>query len=324
MTKKKTVLIFGISSFVGSNLAEYLKTKYRVVGTYYNNKVTLPGIVTLPCNILKKDQIQTILYTFRPDLTIYAVGLSSLMDCYDYPKLADALNAVGVFNTSQFSERYGSKFCFLSSGFIFSGHKGEYRENDTPLPNTVYGNTMGSSEFYVQKSCLNYLIFRCCRLYGRNYNINQLNFFEVLERNFEQGKSTPCDMKVFTGYLDVIYLARAIEAALEQNIRNRLFQLCSQNICTSYDFAKTYATVFGAGEGQITKGDWSFPAENLKYDLSRDDENFYYQLGTFNIEATLGIKIPTVEASLIETKNRLSPSAGAKKSVRKASGISFI
>ena len=41
MSKKKTILIFGISSFLGSSLADILKEKYRVVGTYYNTPVDI-------------------------------------------------------------------------------------------------------------------------------------------------------------------------------------------------------------------------------------------------------------------------------------------
>jgi dTDP-4-dehydrorhamnose reductase len=322
--EKKTIVIFGISSFVGSNLAECLKDRYRIIGTYLNNKVTIPGVVTIPCDVLKKDQVQTIIYTFRPDLTIYAVGLSSLMDCYEYPKLADALNAVGVFNTSQFSERYNSKFCYLSSGFIFSGHKGEVREHDTPLPNTVYGRTVASSEFYVQKSCLNYLVFRCCKLYGRNYNINQLNFLERLERGFEEGKAIECDGTVNVGWLEVSYLAEAIHLSFEAGVRNRLVQVSSRNIMTAYEFAKLYAKIFKQPDTLLTKTDWDFPIENLKYDITRDDDKFYYQLSTFNIEATLGLKIPTVEESLIAIKDKWQPKSGRNRKVKKGSGVSFI
>ncbi|PJB53787.1 MAG: hypothetical protein CO099_05215, partial [Bdellovibrio sp. CG_4_9_14_3_um_filter_39_7] len=76
-SKRKTILIFGVSSFVGSNLAEYLKKDYRVVGTYNKNPVQIPGVLTLPCDVLSKDEVQLILFATKPDITIYAVGLSS-------------------------------------------------------------------------------------------------------------------------------------------------------------------------------------------------------------------------------------------------------
>jgi len=40
--RNKTILIFGISSFVGSNLAFFLKEDFRIVGTYKKNYVKKP------------------------------------------------------------------------------------------------------------------------------------------------------------------------------------------------------------------------------------------------------------------------------------------
>ena len=165
--KTKTVLIFGISSFLGSNLAAELKKDYRVVGTYFNTPVDIEGILTLKCDVHNKDLVQRITFLFKPDITIYAVGLTDISACQEYPKVADALNTAGVFNVSMASERYNSKFIYFSSSYIFSGEDTLFTEADTPTPSSVYGNTVASSEFYIQKSCLNYIIFRCAPIFGR-------------------------------------------------------------------------------------------------------------------------------------------------------------
>ena len=52
-SSQRVVLIFGISSFVGSNLAEVLKKDFKVIGTYFNNPVSIDGVVTFPCDVLK-------------------------------------------------------------------------------------------------------------------------------------------------------------------------------------------------------------------------------------------------------------------------------
>lgn len=140
--KKKTVLIFGISSFVGSNLAETLRKDYRVVGTYYETPVQIPGIFSLKCDVHNKDLCQKVVFLFKPDITVYAVGLTDLESCQEFPKVADALNTAGVFNVSMASERYHSKFVYISSVYLFSGENIVYKENDTPMPTSVYGNTI--------------------------------------------------------------------------------------------------------------------------------------------------------------------------------------
>jgi dTDP-4-dehydrorhamnose reductase len=58
--KRKTVLIIGVNSFVGSNLAEFFRKDYRVVGTYHKKNHPLPGILTLPCDVLNKEEVSTL------------------------------------------------------------------------------------------------------------------------------------------------------------------------------------------------------------------------------------------------------------------------
>ena len=89
---KKTVLIVGASSFVGSNLALYLKDHFRVIGTYHKTPMEIPGVTCYPCDVFKKDYVSSLIGVLKPDYTIYAVGMSSLTECKLNPKQADALN----------------------------------------------------------------------------------------------------------------------------------------------------------------------------------------------------------------------------------------
>lgn len=181
---KKTILIFGISSFVGSNLAQILAEDYRVIGTYHTTPVDIPGVTCVPCDVLRKEYVSNLCGIFKPHYTIYAVGLSSLTECKYFPKKAESLNSSGAINCSTASERIGSKFIYLSSCFVMGGENVTYREGETPFPNTIYGNTLSTTEFYIQRSCLNYLILRCAPLYGRSYGTRHPNWFEAVQNAF--------------------------------------------------------------------------------------------------------------------------------------------
>ena len=145
----KTILIVGISSFVGSNLAEFFKKDYRVVGTYHKTPVRVSGIHTIPCDVLKKDEVQFALFTFKPDYTIYCVGLTNLAFCHEAPEYADALNTMGLFNISESCMRYKSQLIYISSAFVFGGENKRYLEMDIPDSLTTYGKTKASAEFYI-------------------------------------------------------------------------------------------------------------------------------------------------------------------------------
>lgn len=322
MTGKKTILIFGISSFLGSSFAEILKEDYRVVGTYYNTPVDIPGVLTIKCDVHQKDMVQKVTFLFKPDITLYTVGLTDISACQDFPKVADALNTAGVFNVSQASERYNSKFIYFSSSYIFSGENTLFRENDTPMPTCVYGNTVASSEFYIQKSCLNYIIFRCAPIYGRSYNKNQLNWLEVLERNSFLNEKIVCDNKIYTGFIDVWSVAEILKQAIEKNVTNRLFQLSSSDIMNRYEFAKKYMEIFQGNTSVLSKGDWSYPRTENQISLQSLGEELYFRMDLNNVETYFNIEMPTIEETLKKTSNHLSGSIGSKQT--KSTGVTFI
>lgn len=301
---KKTILIFGVSSFVGSNLLEMLKDEYRIIGTYHKTPVSIPGLTCIPCDVLKKDYVTNITARFCPDLTIYAIGLSSLKECQLFPKRADALNSSGVVNACTASERYGSKFIFFSSGFVQEGADTVYREGETPFPNTAYGDSLSSTEYYIQRSCLNYLILRCSILYGRSLNPEHANWFECLQTAFAKGEPIQADDSVHVGFLDIQILAQILKATLAKNVTNRLLHVSSSDFMTRYEFAKLYAKIFKKNEGLIQRVNVKIQVHKNK--SNDENENYYYRLDTSNIEGFLNTKMPRVEDSLKLTYKRLN------------------
>lgn len=302
---RKTVLIFGASSFLGSNLIEVLGTDYRLVGTFHETSLTIPGMTLIKCDVLKKDTVQRIVSLVKPDVTIYAAGLSSLQACAANPKLADALNSAGLINVCQSAERYGSKFIFVSSSFVLAGEDVTYQESDTPFPATIYGSSLASSEFYVQKSCLNYIVFRCCPLYGRAYHPTRRNWLEGIETALASAQQVTVDDHVMHGHLDVRILAKMIRLGIEKNVTNRLFQVTSQDVMSRYEFVRLYCKVFGQDENLILKGQWELPLDEAQF-RSKALERYFFRMATTNAEEFFGLRMPSVEESLKSTKKRLT------------------
>lgn len=321
LLQRKTILIFGVSSFVGSNLADFLKDHFRVVGTYHQNKVDMPGVLTVPCDVLDRDKVQTMIFTFKPDMTIYCVGLTSLKYNYEYPKYADALNTVGVFNVTEYSERYKAKTCLLSTAYVFNGDKREFLESDTPDPNTLYGKTKSAAEFFIQKSCLNYIIFRCSHLYGRSINPRQRSLFEMVEEKMVNDKQMTIDNQVKEGFLDITYLGMLIKMCLDKDITNRLFQVSTKDIMTRYEFVQAYCKVFSQSSGLVTKGAWPFYQLDGTPGTSGGLE---YKIDIYNIESFLGIELPSINESLEYTYKRFGGSLLGKNKDSVESGIKFI
>ena len=302
---RKTIMIFGASSFLGSNLIESLSAHYRIIGVFHKTALDIPGMLTLRCDVLKKDNVNRMIATFRPDITIYAAGLSSINACHANPTLADALNSAGLINVCSSAERFGSKFIFISSSFVLAGEEKVYHESDTPFPGTVYGSGLASSEFYVQKSCLNYIIFRTCPLYGRAYHPVRKNWFEPIETSIMQGHQLNIDDHVEHGFLDVQILAKLIQLAIEKGVTNRLFQVTSKDIMSRYDFARKYCEIFEKDEDLVARTQWLLPLDDKQF-KNKSADKYHFRMDTKNAEEFFGLRMPTVEESLKSTKKRLA------------------
>lgn len=305
---KKTLLIFGISSFVGTNLLEQLKNEFRIIGTYFQTPVSIPGVTCVSCDVLKKDFVTNLVSRFRPDLAVYAIGISSLRECSLYPKQADAINSAGAVNCCTATERYNGKFIYLSSAYVFSGEDVINSEGDAPFPNNVYGNTLSSTEFYLQRSGLNYIILRCCNLYGRSLNPTRPNWFEFLESALSKGEPIWADSSIYTGHLDVQIMAKIFKSVVQTDVINRLFHVSSRDSMTRYDFACLYAKIFKKDESLIQKDTGSFPID--KGSETSDGKTLYFRLDTSNLEEHLDLRMPTVEESLVLTQKRLRATSG--------------
>lgn len=318
---RKTVLILGINSFVGSNIAEFLKNDYRVVGTYYRKNIPQQGVLTLPCNVLNKEEVQLVMYAFKPDFVLYCVGLTSLKQCLDTPNICDALNSAGLYNVTELAPRYGARVVYFSSQYVFSGENKNYSEMDNPDVVTNYGKALASSEFYLQKSSLNYLIFRCCRMYGRGVSPIKFPFFENMQKSLKENQNIVMDDSIRMGFLDVYYLAMVLKMCIDKNVSNRLLHFCSQDTMTHYEFSKTYCEVFHDSEGLISKGKWPIPT--FKGAFAPENPNF--KLDILNIEGVLKIKMPTIKESLEFTYSRFhGEKVIGKVSSNKGDGISYI
>jgi dTDP-4-dehydrorhamnose reductase len=322
--EEKTILIIGISSFVGSNLAQYLKKYYKIIGTYYQNPVKVDGILTLPMNIKNKDEVRRVLFSFKPDYTIYCAGVNSITECSQNTNRSDSLNTNGLITVSEYCQRYKSQICYLSSCHVFSGEEKKNIEMDIPDSNTSYGKSQAAAEFYIQKTSLNYIIFRACRLYGRSLKMSNPNIFENFQKEFHQGQSVTCDNHVSTGFLDIYYMAAMIKICFEKEVKNRLFQVSTTDIMTPFEFANAYCEVFQQGKANISKGKWKYPLLKGASGVDGGDK-FFLQMDISNLEGFLSIKLPSIEESLAFTFKRLNGSkAKENKKESKGEGIQFI
>jgi dTDP-4-dehydrorhamnose reductase len=266
-----------------------------------------------------------VMFSFQPDIAIYCAGLNSLTDCAAAPEAADALNSLGLFNVTDYCQRYKAQICYISSSYVFGGDDKNYQEMDIPDSITMYGKNVASSEFYIQKTSLNYLIFRTCQLYGKGINPRQESFFEYLQNRILIGKEVACDNSIKIGFLDIYYLGMLLKIAMDKEASNRLFQVTSSDIMTHYEFGKQYCEVFGASSEMIVRGKWNFPLqESISMSSNVASGNIAYKMSTGNVEGFFNVTLPTIKESIEFTHRKLHGEKGSASREKSAGNITYI
>ncbi len=84
---------------------------------------------------------------------------------------AYALNVIGVENLIASAKECQAKLVHISSDYVFDGTKrSPYKEEDLPLPLSVYGETKRRGEIAIQKSGIDSVILRLSWLFGKGEN----------------------------------------------------------------------------------------------------------------------------------------------------------
>ena len=143
------LLITGIAGVAGYNALHYFRARYpgQVVGVRQQDNWRLAGEGIVACNAEDPQGLARLFdqYGFRSVLD--CAGNCALRACELDPELAWRINVEGVRNL--LSQLHGSdaRLVHLSVDLVFSGREsGNYVEQDSTDPVTVYGQTMVASE----------------------------------------------------------------------------------------------------------------------------------------------------------------------------------
>ena len=136
--KKKIVFTGGNGRFAEE--IKKIKNQYKV---FYPSKKEL--------NILSEKTIKNYLQKTKPKILIHMAGLSRPMKQHEkkiYKSIE--LNIIGTANIVKVCSRMGIKVIYLSSGYVYQGKKGNYKETDAILPWNNYGWSKLGGEASVQ------------------------------------------------------------------------------------------------------------------------------------------------------------------------------
>jgi len=245
-----------------------------------------PGFETLQADLLEPGEIACVLDESKPDWVINCVALASLDAAEKNPELAQSLNAELPGRMALEAAKRGMRFLHVSTDAVFDGVKGDYDEEDAPLPLSVYGRTKRLAELAVKAAHPHVLIVRP-NFFGWSVSGDR-SLAEFFYNNLTASRETP-------GYTDRIFcpllvsdLASIMLALLEKNSRG-IYHAASSDHLSKYDFGVEIAKRFGLNADLIrpveTKDTTAPRALNLT-------------LRTTRVAKVLGHRPPTIKEGI--------------------------
>ncbi len=108
------------------------------------------GLTRADLDLTDHANVERIWQSVKPDAVIHCAALSRTQDCEQNPDLARRINVEVTAHLAQLS--CDIPFMFLSSGEVFDGRTGWYRETDEPNPINIYGRTKLEGEQAVMRN----------------------------------------------------------------------------------------------------------------------------------------------------------------------------
>jgi len=105
-----------------------------------NKKLKLIFLSKKQLNILDVNSIEKAIKKYKPKRLIHCAGLSRPMKIHksNISKSID-LNIIGTANITKICEKYNVKLIYFSTGYVYEGIKGNYKESDGVKPFNNYG-----------------------------------------------------------------------------------------------------------------------------------------------------------------------------------------
>ncbi len=290
------LLITGASGLYGSKLAKLALVKgIEVYSSDIQSLSVYGNFVKL--DISGKQQVEEAFKTIKPDVVVHAATLTDVDKCETNKELAWKVNVEGTKNIVEAAQNAGSFLIYISTDYVFSGEKGNYKETDKPDPINYYGLTKLKAEEIVQTQP-EYFIARPSVIYGSTPAAGKVNFALWLIETLRKGER----VKIVTDQWNTPTLnTNLAEMTLEVAERRLtgIYHLCGATRVSRFEFATQIAEAFGLNTGLIDKvlsSQFTWPAKRPA-DSSLD---------TSKAQKTLSSKPLTMDKSLERLKFELS------------------
>lgn len=280
------ILVTGANGQLGNEMR--IVTKGANDSYIFTDVVEVEGQQTTILDITNLDAIRKMVSANDVKVIVNCAAWTNVDGAEDPEKyaLVEKLNAVAPENLAIAMKEVGGLLIHISTDYVFGGdpYNTPCKEGQKGTPTGVYGLTKLYGEQNIQKTEVNYLIFRTAWLYsefGKNFVKTMMNL-----------TATKPQLKVVFDQVGTPTYAYDLAAAIFDIIENRkyegntgIYHYSNEGVCSWYDFTKMIAEYAGNKDCDIQpchSNEFPSPVTRPSYSV----------LDKTKVKETFGIKVP--------------------------------
>ncbi|NEP27761.1 NAD(P)-dependent oxidoreductase [Moorena sp. SIO3I6] len=136
---RKKLLVTGASGFLGWNLCQLAKEKWDIYGTYFTQKIDIPGISLVKADLREFQDMKHLFAEIQPAGVIHTAAQSKPNFCQTHREESYSINVTASINIARLSADYDIPCVFTSTDLVFDGLNPPYLETDPVSPISYYG-----------------------------------------------------------------------------------------------------------------------------------------------------------------------------------------
>lgn len=241
------ILVTGSNGLVGQKftLLAAARPEFTVLATSRSPSrlPSIPNCSFAPLDITNPEQVRECFEAFRPGIVLHTAAMTQVDLCESKREDCRKVNVEGTRNLLNESQKYGSKFIYLSTDFIFDGTDGPYREDAVPNPVNYYGKSKLEAEKLVQNSGIPWTILRTVLIYGILPVMPRPNLVTLVKNKLEKKEVFRVVNDQFrTPTLAEDLATACLNAALKD--KQGIYHISGNELVSIYEFALKIAEAF--------------------------------------------------------------------------------
>lgn len=242
------ILVTGASGLLGLNFALRYHADHQVVGVVHRNPLRNPPFQQLTADLSNPGKLEQVLEETRPQAVLHCAAMANVDECERNPERAFQVNSELPAALARAAARHGFRLVHLSTDAVFDGQRGNYSEEDTPNPLSVYARSKWLAEQRVLEACPQALVARV-NFYGWSLS-GQRSLGEFFYYNLKEGRPVKGFTDVYFCPLEATQLADLLLRLVEKGAAG-LYHVVSSECQSKYAFGVSIARRFGLDERLI-------------------------------------------------------------------------